>query len=246
MARVRRRGRARRDDPDPRRPRRRGGRGADRVGAHRPPQRPAVAAPGPGRFAPLAVDARPGGVGARGRHRPGRLRAGRRAAGRRLPPGRGARAHPRRRQHRGHGALVGRRRRDVPAPGAAARGAPRRRRAHRRAGRGLPGDRRPLARGLSPRGARRSPARAGALAGLGLAPPPGVGVRPVLPDLGEPGRPAARLQRRHPRLPLVRARHRPHDGLQPPARRRRARAAPVDRHGPAGRRRRQPRQPVLR
>ena len=63
---------------------------------------------------------------------------------------------------------------------------------------------------------------------------------------GEPGRAAARQQRRHPGVPLVRPRARPPPRGQPPRGRRDHRVAGRQRPWPAGRRRREHLQPVLR
>ena len=79
-----------------------------------------------------------------------------------------------------------------------------------------------------------------------LPPARALGDRLVLADRRLPGRPAARLQRRHARLPLVGEGPRRGDRHQPPARRGGARAAPLRRPRAAARRRRQPRQHPLR
>ena len=73
-----------------------------------------------------------------------------------------------------------------------------------------------------------------------------MGDRLVLADRRLPGRAAARLRRRHARVPLVGEGHRPRDRHQPPARRGRDRAPPLQRARAALRRRRQPREHPLR
>ena len=73
-----------------------------------------------------------------------------------------------------------------------------------------------------------------------------LGVRPLLADRREPGRPASGQQRRHAGLPLVREGERADDGVQSRQGRRRARAASLGRRRPARRRRREPREHVLR
>ena len=68
----------------------------------------------------------------------------------------------------------------------------------------LPRDRRARAAGAATRHARRACADDGALARGGLAPARRVGARPLLADGRLPGRDPARLERRHPGLPLGR------------------------------------------
>ncbi len=70
-----------------------------------------------------------------------------------------------------------------------------------------------------------------------------LGGDPAVDDLGQPGRHPARHQRRHPGLPLVRARPAEADGLEQPRRRRGDRPPPVERRGPAVEQRREHLQP---
>ena len=66
---------------------------------------------------------------------------------------------------------------------------------------------------------------------------------PAVDDVGQPGGDPARHQRRHPGVPLVRARPPEADGLQQPGRRGRDRPAPLERRGPAVEQRREHLQP---
>ena len=75
---------------------------------------------------------------------------------------------------------------------------------HRRSRHRLPRGRRAGPPRASPRHARRQRARDGALARRGDAPARRVGDRPLVADRRLAGRHPARLQRRHPRLPLGR------------------------------------------
>ena len=116
---------------------------------------------------------------------------------------------------------------------------------HGRAGDRLPRDRRAGAARAAAGDARRQRARRWR-AGSPTAPPPGrVGDRPLLADRGQPGRDPARLERRHPRLPLGREGDGEAGRVLGAARLRGDRAAPLDRPRPARRRRREPRQPAL-
>ena len=79
----------------------------------------------------------------------------------------------------------------------------------------------------------------------GHAPARRVGDRPLVADRSEPGRDPARLERRHPRVPLGREGDGDDDDLLGAGRLRGDRAPPRDRERPADRRRREPRQPPL-
>ncbi len=79
-----------------------------------------------------------------------------------------------------------------------------------------------------------------------VAPAAALGDRLVLADRRLPGGPAARLERRHARVPLVGEGARAGDRHQPPEGRRRDRAPPLGRARPPARGRRQPRQHPLR
>ena len=74
----------------------------------------------------------------------------------------------------------------------------------RRAGDHLPRDRRARAARAARRDARRQRHHDGPLGGRARLPHDRVGDRPVVADRREPGRHPARLQRRHPRVPLGR------------------------------------------
>ena len=82
--------------------------------------------------------------------------------------------------------------------------------------------------------ARRARARDGALARRGHAPALRVGDRPLVADRRLPGRAAARLQRRHPRLPLGGEGVGPHHDLLGAGRLRPHRGAALDRPRAAG------------
>ncbi len=75
--------------------------------------------------------------------------------------------------------------------------------------------------------------------------PDRVGDRPLLADGREPGGDPARLQRRHPRVPLGRQGDRPAHGVLRSRRLRSHRGRSRHRHRPARRRRLEPRQPAL-
>ena len=178
--------------------------GARRRCADRRPQRPPAAdrrSPSP------PLHARPRlctGTGARRGHGHGRSEGVEPDVHRRLLL-RGARRLAARRRDRGGPrgrARHQRRRRLLAARYAAHRPPLARARRHGRARHRLPRDRRARAAGAAARHARRACPRAGALGGVRLAPPRRVGDRPLVADRGLAGGAAARLQRRHPRLPL--------------------------------------------
>ena len=109
----------------------------------------------------------------------------------------------------------------------------------------LPGDRRPRPAGAAARHPRRARARDGALARRRLAPALGVGDGPLVADRRLAGGAAARLQRRHPRLPLGGEGVGAHHDLLGAGRLRPHRGAALQRPRAAGRRRRQPQQPAV-
>ena len=218
-----------------------------RGGGHRRAQRGAPAAR---RRDPAAADARS--------RLPARARARRVDAARRRRPhqrgperrrvlvgaarrprrvGRDARAPGRPRRRRRHAVLVPRRPPD--------RAAKRRADPDRRARDRLPRDRRARAPHPAPRDARRQRAAHGPVGRRGRLPADRLGDRSLVADRREPGRDPARLERRHPRVPLGREGDRDGDDLLGARRLRRARAAARDRQGPAAERRREPRQPPL-
>ena len=124
------------------------------------------------------------------------------------------------------------------------------RRSHRRDGDRrardrLPGDRRPRPAGPAARHPRRARAGDGALARVRLAPALGVGDGPLVADRRLPGGAAARLQRRHPRLPLGGEGVGAHHDLLRSGRLRPHRGAALQRQRAAGGRRRQPQQPAV-
>ena len=82
-----------------------------------------------------------------------------------------------------------------------------------RSGDRLPRDRRPRAAGAAAGDPERQRAEHGALARGGVAPPRGVGDRPLVADRREPGGHPARVERRHSRLPLGREGDGDADGL---------------------------------
>ncbi len=106
----------------------------------------------------------------------------------------------------------------------------------RRARRDLPRDRRPRPRGAAARDARRKRPDARALAARRHPSLRALGDRLVVADRRLPGRPAARQQRRHARVPLVGEGPRQGDRHEPPARRGGARAAALGRPRAASRR----------
>ena len=109
----------------------------------------------------------------------------------------------------------------------------------------LPRDRRARAPRAPAGDAGRERAEHGPLARRGHARADRVGDRPLLADRREPGRDPARLERRHPRVPLGRQGERHADGVLGARRLRAHRARARDGHRPARRRRLEPRQPAL-
>ena len=103
-------------------------------------------------------------------------------------------------------------------------------------------DRRSGGAGAAPRDHQRPHAQRCALDAVRFPPHRPLGMRPLVSDQRESGRTAARKQRRHPGLSLVRARHRPPDDFERPGQRRRGRAALDHWRRPARLRRHQPRQ----
>ena len=227
---------------------RRGTRRPGRRGRDRRPQRPDLAAAGPGRAAADGPHARPRGAAAERdpRHRrdqPDPRGRSRRGAG-------GDRDHDRDQRpdrdlllaagdRRGRHLVPERRRPSGAAPGG-------RLGRHRCARDRLPRDRRPRPRRPPPGDRRRQRPPSGRLAASRLASARALGNRLVIPDRRLPGRSSARQQRGHARLPLVGEGPRHRDRHQSPARRRGARAPPLRREGASPRRRRQPRQHPLR